>query len=331
MKNRNAKPLPRLPNRADADGWLYGIMVSEATRRAKIKRFHMVAWLACLSLVVSLSGGIMVSEHASAQSLGKPAKVSSDLLTKAHGSKNSDVVPVIIQLNASMSGGLNALLNKNGVHGAKKILKNLNVQVIDMPASLVDTVAASDEMSYISLDRETRTLGHVTATTGANLVRTQTTTTQTTTPPLGNTTTTTLDGTGIGLAVLDSGMETTHVDFLGRDGRGRIVVGLDFTGENRIDDTYGHGSHVSSIAAGNGRVSYGAYSGIAPNANLINLRVLNSQGTGTVSGTLAALDWVMTNRATYNIRVLNMSLGSPAVDSYKNDPVCRAVHNLVNA
>src|SRR5205807_5672267 len=181
-------------------------------------RFHMVACLACLSLVLSLGGGIMIGDHAKAQSLGKPAKVSSDLLAKAHGSKNSDVVPVIIQLNASMSGGLNALLNKNGVHGAKKILKNLNVQVIDMPASIVDDVAAFDEVSYISLDRETRTLGHVTATTGANLVRSQTTssqttTTQTTTSPLGNTTTTTLDGTGIGLAVLDSGMETTHVDF----------------------------------------------------------------------------------------------------------------------
>src|SRR5207302_2422746 len=49
------------------------------------------------------------------------------------------------------------------------------------------------------------------------------------------------------------------------------------------------------------------------------------------SGTLAALDWVMTNRATYNIRVLNMSLGTAAIDSYKNDPICRAVRRLVDA
>src|SRR5205807_4660976 len=66
-------------------------------------------------------------------------------------------------------------------------------------------------------------------------------------------------------------------------------------------------------------------------ANIINLRVLNSQGQGTVSGTLAALDWLMTNRTTYNIRVVNMSLGTPAVDSYRNDPICRAVRQLVNA
>ena len=167
METTNSTPTPRLIHRAQLAVSLSGIMALDAFRRAKIKRFHMVACLACLSLVLSLGGGIMVGDRAKAQSLGKPTKVSSDLLAKAHGSKNSDVVPVIIQLNASMSGGLNALLNKNGVHGAKKILNNLSIQVIDMPASIVDDVAAFDEVFYISLDRETRTLGHVTATTGA--------------------------------------------------------------------------------------------------------------------------------------------------------------------
>ena len=93
----------------------------------------------------------------------------------------------------------------------------------------------------------------------------------------------------------------------------------DFTGEGRTDDPYGHGSHVASMAAGNGRISNGQYTGIAPNANLINLRVLNSQGAGSMSGLLQALDWVLTNRASYNIRVVNMSLGTPAVDSYRHD------------
>ena len=125
-----------------------------------------------------------------------------------------------------------------------------------------------------------------------------------------------LDGTGIGVAILDSGMDTGHKAFLGKDDHSRIVVSRDYTGENRIDDPYGHGTHVASIAVGNGRIADGAYTGIASNANIINLRVLNSQGTGSVSGTLAALDWVMSNRTTYNIRVVNMSLGTPAVDSF---------------
>src|SRR5207244_6516859 len=71
--------------------------------------------------------------------------------------------------------------------------------------------------------------------------------------------------------------------------------------------------------------------GIAPNANLINLRVLGATGSGTTSAVLSALDWVMTNQSTYNIQVVNMSFGTPAVDSYKNDPVCRAVRRLVDA
>ena len=126
-------------------------------------------------------------------------------------------------------------------------------------------------------------------------------------------------------------MFQSHVDFKDKNGNSRIVFNKDFTGENRTDDPYGHGSHVSAIAGGNGLVSNAAYLGIAPNAKLINLRVLNSQGTGTVSSTLAALDWLMANKVTYNIRVVNMSLGTPAVDSYRDDPICRAVRRLVNA
>src|SRR6185436_6719707 len=111
----------------------------------------------------------------------------------------------------------------------------------------------------------------------------------------------------------------------------RVAYSEDFTGEGRTDDPYGHGTHVASLAAGNGRISNGQYVGIAPNAKLINLRVLNSEGVGTTAYVLRALDWVATNRSIYNIRIVNMSLGMPAVDSYRNDPVCRAVRRLVDA
>src|ERR1700687_4394318 len=85
------------------------------------------------------------------------------------------------------------------------------------------------------------------------------------------------------------------------------------------------------MAAANDRIANGRFVGIAPGAQIINLRVLNSVGAGTASGVLAALDWVMSNRATYNIRVVSMSLGMPAVESYRNDPICRAVRRLVDA
>jgi serine protease AprX len=137
--------------------------------------------------------------------------------------------------------------------------------------------------------------------------------------------------TNVVIAILDSGIDADHASFLDRSNSVRVVYNEDFTGEGRTDDPYGHGTHVASLAAGNGRISNGEYTGIAPNANLINLRVLNADGVGTTAWVLRALDWVASNRATYNIRVVNMSLGMPAVDSYRNDPICRAARRLVDA
>src|SRR5215213_9914168 len=130
-----------------------------------------------------------------------------------------------------------------------------------------------------------------------------------------------LDGTGVGIAILDSGIDTAHAAFLNRSNGVRVLYSEDFTGEGRTDDPYGHGTHVAALAAGNGRISNAQYVGIASNANIINLRVLNSEGIGTTAWVLRALDWVASNRATYNVRVVNMSLGMPAIDSYVNDPI----------
>src|SRR2546422_469481 len=276
METKTSSPLTRLLNRADANGLLYGIMVGEVFKRAKIKRAHVVASLTCLSLVLSLSGGIMVGDRARAQSLGRPAKLSSDLSAKAHSLTNADTVKVIVQLGAPMSSSLNSLLNSNGGH-VRKTFQTLGAHSVEMPASIVDTVAAFNEVDFVSFDRPTQSMGHLSATTGADAVRTT-----------SGINVNGVDGTGIGIAVLDSGIYASHTDFLDKSNNVRVVYSQDFTGENRVDDPYGHGTHVAAIAAGNGRVSNAAYLGIAPNANLINLRVLNSQGTGTVSGTLAA-------------------------------------------
>src|SRR2546423_14882786 len=142
-------------------------------------------------------------------------------------------------------------------------------------------------------------MGPLSATTGADQIRTSS----------AGTSGGSLDGTGIGIAVIDSGIDTDHSSFLNRSNGIRVVYSEDFTGEGRTDDPYGHGTHVASLAAGNGRISNAQYLGIAPNANLINLRVLNSDGAGTTAWVLRALDWVASNRTTYNVRVVNMSLG----------------------
>jgi subtilisin family serine protease len=141
-----------------------------------------------------------------------------------------------------------------------------------------------------------------------------------------------VDGRGVGIAVVDSSIFTSHRSFQGADGQSRVLAEADFTGLGISGgDPYGHGTHVAALAGGGSREIPEAYEGIAPGAHIINLRVLNSQGQGTVSSLLSALDWIMTRRATYNIRVVNLSLGCLAIDSYKNDPVCRAVRRLVDA
>ena len=116
-----------------------------------------------------------------------------------------------------------------------------------------------------------------------------------------------LDGSGIGIAIIDSGIYPSHVAFLeAGTTRSRIVKSVDFTGENRTDDPYGHGTHVASAAAGNGLVS-GASNRYCSKANLVNLRVLNSQGVGN-SQPVGARDCLRTNRTTYNVRVANPAL-----------------------
>ncbi len=284
-----------------------------------------------LGLIVSLCMGLMLADIRILRTYAHPlknddngqqqqrrrARVGDGLRGRGRDNKR---VRVVLQLDAPPSDELNDLLKRNDVR-VHALHKNFNARTIEVPASIVEQLADFDEVNYVSEDNDVQSLGHVTATTGADLVRTQTTTASN-----GAVTTTTLDGTGIGIAILDSGIYTAHHSF-----GTRVVYSRDFTGENRTDDPYGHGTHVAALAAGNAHVASGAYTGIAPNANLINLRVLDSLGHGKTSGLLSALDWVMTNRTTYNIRVVNMSLGTAAVDSYKNDPVCKAVRKLVDA
>ena len=96
------------------------------------------------------------------------------------------------------------------------------------------------------------------------------------------------------------------------------------------DDCCGHGTHVAGIIAGNGATSTGSqyyrtFYGIARNANLVSVRVLDQNGQGSVSTVISGLQWVVANKAKYNIRVINLSLGHPVGESYTTDPLCQAV------
>lgn len=139
-----------------------------------------------------------------------------------------------------------------------------------------------------------------------------------------------LDGTGLGVAVIDSGVYN-HDDLQTADGSAsRIVYAESFVpNDPSTDDAYGHGTHVAGIIAGNGRDSQSGYSqpyiGLAPNANIINLRVLDGTGSGADSQVIAAIGRAIQLKDTYNIRVINLSLGRGVEESYALDPLCQAV------
>ena len=139
-----------------------------------------------------------------------------------------------------------------------------------------------------------------------------------------------LDGSGIGIAIIDSGVYN-HDDLQNSLNTGsRIVYSESFvSGDATTNDAYGHGTHVSGIAAGNGHDSASGYAtqyvGIASNANIINLRVLDGTGTGTDSQVIAGIQRAIQLKPTYNIRVINLSLGRNVFESYALDPLCQAV------
>ena len=131
-------------------------------------------------------------------------------------------------------------------------------------------------------------------------------------------------GAGVTVAVIDSGIQATP-DVPAT----RIRAFVDFVNRYTVAyDDYGHGTHVAGLIAGSGAKSEGKYTGVAPGANIVALKVLDSKGAGTTSGVLAALDWVRTNHLTYGIKVVNLSLGHPIYEKAAYDPLVLAVEDL---
>ncbi len=133
-----------------------------------------------------------------------------------------------------------------------------------------------------------------------------------------------LTGAGIGVAVIDSGLTFTS------DLTGSTVVYNGSYVNNDPHDYYGHGTHVTGIIAGTGARSHCSecfrnLQGVAPGVKLINIRVLDQNGAGTDSTVIQAINQAVSLKSTYNIRVINLSLGRPVFESYTQDPLCQAV------
>ena len=129
-------------------------------------------------------------------------------------------------------------------------------------------------------------------------------------------------GKGIGIALLDSGIASNHKAL-----SGRVVERVDFVADGSTKlDPFGHATHIAGLIAGNASAAVGitkAYTGgIAPGANLIDVRVLGADGTGFTSDVIDGIDWVIRNKTLYNIRIINLSLGHAVMESSATDPLC---------
>lgn len=126
-------------------------------------------------------------------------------------------------------------------------------------------------------------------------------------------------GESIGVAIVDTGI-CMHKDFT--EGGNRILGFYDLIhGRTEPYDDNGHGSHVAGIIGGNGFLSKGRYCGVAPKCNLIGVKVLDHKGDGNISDVLAGLQWIIDNKEKYQIRVVNISVGTTSKDTMDENSI----------
>jgi serine protease AprX len=137
-------------------------------------------------------------------------------------------------------------------------------------------------------------------------------------------------GSSLTVAIIDSGV-APDTDF-----DSRILAQYAFSSGKpgaltAAFDDYGHGTHVAGLIGSNGSSSNNKYAGIAPGVKLLALKVLDRNGSGKTSDVIDALDFVVANKARFNIKVVNLSLGHPIYESAKTDPLVQAVEAAVRS
>jgi serine protease AprX len=139
-----------------------------------------------------------------------------------------------------------------------------------------------------------------------------------------------INGAGVTVAVLDTGIDARLPDF-----SSRVIDGINVANPRApwtwYNDQYGHGTFVAGLIASNGASSNGQYMGVAPGANLVSIRVAGSSGATSESTVIKGVAWAIANQSTDGIQVLNMSLGVPPSSPSSLDPLDQAVEQAWNA
>ncbi len=144
-----------------------------------------------------------------------------------------------------------------------------------------------------------------------------------------------LTGAGVTVAVIDTGISDVP-DLSGRlvtvtNESGLPAKCINFSGEAGCQDSYGHGTFVAGVIAASGAGTKGKFQGVAPQARLLSVKLSGRDGAADVSALLAAIQWVVSYRSTYGIKVLNLSIGTDSPQSYRIDPLNYAVEQAWQA
>ncbi len=252
---------------------------------------------------------------------------------------DSDVADVIVMHREGASEDAGRLMARRNSIAMRGHMKSVGVSVARLTRSEIERLASDPDVAYIAPDQEVRAFAvdKGPESVGAYAAYSQGWT-----------------GSGIGVAVIDSGLSYQNCDWAQSLTSGcaapRYVAQVSFV--NNLNgsysapddgqDAYGHGTHVASIIGGIGLYStsfanqYSIYPtywihGVAPGVKVVSMRVLKADGTGTDSSVIAAINYAIANKSQYNIRIINLSLGRPVTVSYTKDPLCQAVEKAWKA
>ncbi|MBK5298644.1 MAG: S8 family serine peptidase [Vicinamibacteria bacterium] len=248
-----------------------------------------------------------------------PSRLDATLASRAGGPGISRVI-----VRSTGVGDVTAKIRAHRGHAGQR-LALVDGYVAEVPNDALEALAADPGVAGVHLDRP---VGALLAPGGGN----DTGNAQGASSSEGDFT-----GAGVGVAVIDSGLTAWHDDLARVDARralvGQRVVGFaDFTSTtNQVADSYGHGTHVAGIVAGSGHDSEGEYAGVAQGAHLLVLKVLDGEGRGYVSDVIRAIGFAVASRAQFNLRVINLSIGAPVLESYESDPLTLAARRAVEA
>ena len=279
----------------------------------KAKLFVMGA--AVLLAMILAMGGTAWADQGS-------APVDPSVLTELDAA-NGGTVPVLVYASPGHLGDLTAELDPATIDDSLALIGAVST---DVTSSSLAVIEALPYVDYIAADVPTfgtdvaSSLDVTNAAIGLGNI----------TPPTAGG----LDGQGVGVAVLDSGSADVP-DLDAANGRSRVVAFVDFVNNRRhMYDDGGHGTFVDGLIAGNGAMSAPVdqggkatvqYRGVAPAADIISLKVLDSHGQGRASALIAAIAWAICHQQQYNIRVMNISVEGDVTCPAAYDPLDRAV------